>query len=88
MTRKSRSRLAKQNKNRSFPFVFTWGMPLPDGTPGIFRSSVLPTPCEFCGAIAIVALPEAILAQQSDGTTHVCHPNAGGCNHGFSALTN
>jgi hypothetical protein len=86
MTRKSTNRRSKMRKNTMFPYTFTWGVPLPDGTPGIFRSSVLPTPCQFCKALAIVALPEQIRAMQPDDTTHVCHPNAGGCNHGFSNL--
>lgn len=86
MTKKSHNRRSKQTKNTSFPFVLTWGMPLPDGRLGIFKSSVLPTPCQFCRALAIVALPKEIRAMQPDDTTHVCHPNAGGCNHGFSSL--
>lgn len=40
--------------------------------------------CSQCGARAIVALAGGILAEQTDGTTHVCHPLAGGCNHGFA----
>lgn len=39
--------------------------------------------CPLCGAKAVVALPAAILAEQPDATTHVCHPLLGGCNHGF-----
>ena len=39
--------------------------------------------CPLCGALAVVALPPAIKAEQPDATTHVCHPLAGGCNHGF-----
>lgn len=41
-------------------------------------------PCQLCGAVAIVALPAPLLAQQPDDTTHVCHPVFGGCNHGFA----
>jgi hypothetical protein len=40
--------------------------------------------CPICRAYAIVKLPPAIAREQTDGTTHVCHPSAGGCNHGFS----
>lgn len=39
--------------------------------------------CPFCLAPAVTALPPPLLAEQSDGTTHVCHPALGGCNHGF-----
>ena len=42
--------------------------------------------CPQCGAFAVIALPPPILAEQPDDTTHVCHPSAGGCNHGFSNL--
>lgn len=49
-------------------------------------STVLPSPCPFCRAVAIIELPEAVRAEQPDDTTHVCHPMAGGCNHGFSDL--
>jgi hypothetical protein len=38
--------------------------------------------CPFCEALAIVRLPARIA--QADGTTHVCHPLMGGCNHGFA----
>lgn len=41
--------------------------------------------CSMCGAVgAIVALPPPLLEVQPDGTTHVCHPGFGGCNHGFA----
>jgi len=40
--------------------------------------------CPFCHRNAVVRLPARIAAQQTDGTTHVCHPIAGGCNHGFA----
>ena len=39
--------------------------------------------CPLCGVKAVCKLPEAIRAEQPDGTTHVCHPLMGGCNHGF-----
>lgn len=40
--------------------------------------------CPFCTTYAVVKLTPAQLAQQPDGTTHVCHPTLGGCNHGFA----
>lgn len=42
--------------------------------------------CMFCGAFAICKLPPILLRMQPDGTTHVCHPAHGGCNHGFEAI--
>jgi hypothetical protein len=44
--------------------------------------------CVFCGAEAVVPLTEAELdrTDTSDGTTHVCHPELGGCNHGFEKM--
>lgn len=47
-------------------------------------SVVLPKACPMCGVAAVVELPAPILAEQPDETTHVCHPMAGGCNHGFA----
>ncbi len=49
-----------------------------------YTSTILPTPCPMCHAVAVVELPATIAAQQPDGTTHVCHPMARGCNHGFT----
>ncbi len=66
-------------KNRNFPLVFTW---LYKGA--VYHSSVLPVPCAMCGAVAVVKLPDDLLAEQPDDTTHLCHPVAGGCNHGFA----
>lgn len=40
--------------------------------------------CPKCGTLAIVELPAVLRAAQLDGTTHVCHPAVGGCNHGFA----
>ena len=43
--------------------------------------------CPFCGAAALVGLPSwerAKEANKADGTTHVCAPFLGGCNHGFA----
>jgi len=39
--------------------------------------------CPFCLVDAVVALPPPLALAQPDGTTHVCHPVFGGCNHGF-----
>lgn len=40
--------------------------------------------CPLCGHLAICELPPVLLAKQTDGTTLVCHPLHGGCNHGFA----
>lgn len=41
--------------------------------------------CPMCGREStIAALPPALAALQPDGTTHVCAPFFGGCNHGFA----
>jgi hypothetical protein len=40
--------------------------------------------CPKCGKRAVIRLRGAALAEQTDGTTHVCHPSVGGCNHGFA----
>lgn len=80
MTKKSTRRRSRPAKNMLFPFTFMWG-----NGETIYTSTVLPVPCQFCKALAIVLLPAAMLAKQTDGTTHVCHPSAGGCNHGFAA---
>jgi hypothetical protein len=41
--------------------------------------------CPMCGHVgAIVSLPPPLKEKQPDGTTHVCHPACGGCNHGFA----
>lgn len=49
-----------------------------------YTSLILEPPCSKCGERAIIKLEGKLLAEQTDGTTHVCHPLAGGCNHGFS----
>lgn len=49
-------------------------------------SAILPVACSKCGAAALIKLPDEVRAEQPDDTTHVCHPMAGGCNHGFSDL--
>lgn len=53
----------------------------------LFVSTTLDVPCPFCKRAAIVLLPAELRAEQPDGTTHVCHPLAGGCNHGFQDAT-
>jgi hypothetical protein len=42
--------------------------------------------CPHCGCPAIVRLPPPLRDAQcdEDGTTHVCLPVIGGCNHGFA----
>ena len=47
------------------------------------HTSDLAMGCPKCGELAVVNLPPHELAKQKDGTTHVCHPALGGCNHGF-----
>lgn len=42
--------------------------------------------CPLCGEWAVCKLPPNLAAQQTDGTTHVCHPSHGGCNHGFEVM--
>lgn len=45
-----------------------------------------PIKCPNCGALAVVPLTPTLLAEQTDGTTHVCLPVSpfGGCNYGFA----
>ena len=42
--------------------------------------------CPLCKHIAVVPLSDAMARQQPDGTTLVCHPVLGGCNHGFQLV--
>lgn len=50
-----------------------------------FVSATLERRCPACGRRwSIVELPPSLRAAQPDDTTHVCHPLAGGCNHGFA----
>jgi hypothetical protein len=49
-----------------------------------YETKVEPGACPFCLKVAVVALPEPLLAVQPDETTHVCAPFLGGCNYGFS----
>ncbi len=39
--------------------------------------------CPRCHEFAICRLPPTLASLQPDGTTAVCHPAHGGCNHGF-----
>lgn len=48
-----------------------------------FQCAIEPKPCPVCLHCAVTALPEPIRKEQTDGTTHVCHPSIGGCNQGF-----
>lgn len=43
----------------------------------VHECSLHDKPCPMCGVQAIVALPEPLAAQQTDGTNAVCHPNLG-----------
>ncbi len=56
--------------------------PLHDAT----RTKILDGPCPFCGKVAITSLPPRLLARETDGTTHLCHPLLDGCNHGFAEV--
>lgn len=49
-----------------------------------YASEIRPDPCANCGKVAVVLLPPEMMAQQTDGTSHVCHPSLGGCNQGFA----
>jgi hypothetical protein len=52
-----------------------------------FEVERLSATCPMCGAAgAIVALPPPLRKVQPDGTTHVCSPFFGGCNHGFADI--
>jgi hypothetical protein len=43
-----------------------------------------PLCCPLCRAQAVLPLDSETRKGQPDGTTHVCHPVLGGCNHGFT----
>jgi hypothetical protein len=49
---------------------------------GHFYKSEIDSVCPLCRKAAVIALPPELRAEQTDGTTHVCHPAVGGCNHG------
>lgn len=50
-----------------------------------YECVIHPAACPSCGVPRTVTeLPPPLKAQQADGTTHVCHPSLGGCNHGFT----
>lgn len=49
-----------------------------------YNCEIMPGACPFCLVVAVTELPPPLLAMQPDGTTHVCHPALGGCNHGFA----
>ena len=50
-----------------------------------YETELLPGACPMCHkAGTVCGLPEPLLAEQFDGTTHVCNPALGGCNHGFA----
>lgn len=52
-----------------------------------FASRIIAS-CNLCGTnLSVVELPAAVLAEQPDDTTHVCHPLLGGCNHGYALAT-
>lgn len=49
-----------------------------------YEVEILRAICPMCYKWkAVVALPPPLLAKETDGTTHVCAPFLGGCNHGF-----
>lgn len=64
-----------------------WVFPAPTGRFNDrqeFETARLLTQCPKCGAAStLTELPPPLRAIQPDGTTHVCHPALGGCNHGF-----
>lgn len=50
----------------------------------VYQMPIEAEPCASCGVPGVVvALPPPLLAQQVDGTTHVCLESIGGCNQGF-----
>ena len=40
--------------------------------------------CPSCHKVTVLPMLPALAAEQTDGTTHVCHPFIGGCDMGFS----
>ncbi len=55
-----------------------------DGVAIWSKADILELLCPFCFKQAVVELPPHLKRIQPDGTTHVCHPGFGGCNHGFA----
>lgn len=51
----------------------------------LYRCPVEAT-CMLCKKKAVVRLPTPIIVEQPDETTHVCHPELGGCGHGFAEV--
>lgn len=51
-----------------------------------YRCEIQPGVCPRCLRGVIVRLPPPLRSEQLDGTTHVCHPSFGGCNHGFAIM--
>lgn len=49
-----------------------------------WHSSKITHICPQCGAGAVHKLPEPLLSEQPDATTHVCNPAFGGCNQGYA----
>jgi hypothetical protein len=58
---------------------------VPGAAPWVVPADTVGERCQRCGRAAVLALPADLRALQPDGTTHVCHPGLGGCNHGFAA---
>jgi hypothetical protein len=59
---------------------------LPWSVDGVsYPGNVLAGACPRCGRVALTELPPPVLAKQAHGTTHLCHPALGGCNHGVTA---
>jgi hypothetical protein len=48
--------------------------------------AVSPVRCPLCGVLAVLPLDAKTRACQPDATTHVCHQDIGGCDHGFEAM--
>lgn len=64
-----------------------WAILAPSGAfkdAQIFDCKIEPGACPFCAQAVVVELPPPLKNAQPDGTTHVCHPALGGCNHGFA----
>lgn len=53
---------------------------MPDGTEMVSYTTADRKLCPQCNTFAVVPLTPSQLAEQTDGTTHVCHPGMDGCN--------